>query len=344
MANLPIPQDIFSRLTFIHEYEKNQDGENNTVDPASIINDYQPHILTNFNLSHHLPPDHLATQLYRDAMTVPADRIPLFIPPAIGTNFPIGDPNYITQPRNTSLLPALIAAQAIKVDFRQYDIVSERNSLRKIAMNVKIYAVGVMRYGKTLLLRRYGRRSVNRNDVGILFEEMCTPNYPSGAEYKYLIEGRIGTLRTLVTAEIDAVSNGNNQNNNSIELTCRKEEKFQNKVDVWLQTFLSGTATLKVGHRSADEPIRLLGMNDYNTEDLIGQENKIRILQHLHHVLCFLQANVQENRNYIFYRHPRDQPPNDMGLFLYEITNSNDVHRLQFIPKWMLKQMFIRNE
>ncbi|CAF1272770.1 unnamed protein product [Adineta steineri] len=344
MANVSISEDIFNQLTFIREYENNQDGENNAIDSGSIINGYQPRILTDFNLDWQLPADHLAIQLYRDATTVPANRIPFFTAPAINTNFPVGDPNYIPQPRNTSFLPCLIAAKATQVDFRQYDIVSERNSLRKIAMNAEKYAVGVMRYGRTLLLRRYDRRSINRNNVGFLFEEMCTPSYPPGAEYKYLIEGRIGTLRALVTAEIDAVSNENTQTNNSIELTCRKEEKIHNRVDAWLQMFLSGTATLTVGHRSIDEPIRLLGVNNYNIEDLIDQEDKIRLLQHLHQVLRFLQANVQEKRNYILYRHPRNQSSNDMGLFLYEITNPNDIQRLQFMPRWMLEQMFVSNQ
>ena len=85
-------------------------------------------------------------------------------------------------------------------------------------------------------------------------------------------------------------------------------------------------------------------MNNYNTEDLIGQENKIRILQHLHQVLRFLQANVQENRNYILYRYARNQPPNDNSLFSYEVTNPNDIHHLEFTAQWMLRQMFVRNE
>lgn len=241
MANLPIPEDIFGRLTLIDEYGNNQDGENNEADPASLINNYQPLLLTDFNLNRQLPQDPLATQLYRDAMSVPANQIPVFAAPVLGTNFPIGDPNYITQPRNTSLLPCLIAAQASQVDFREYDIVSGRNLLGKIAMNEREeFAVGVMRHGNTLLLRRYyGRRNINRNDPGFLFEEMCTPGYPANAEYKYLIQGKIGSLKTLVTAEIDAVSNEGNQNNRSIELTCRREENIRGRANVWFQTFLS---------------------------------------------------------------------------------------------------------
>ena len=107
---------------------------------------------------------------------------------------------------------------------------------------------------------------------------------------------------------------------------------------------LGGTATLIVGHRSDDEPVQILGLNNHNTEDLIGLKHKIRCLQHLHQVLRFLQTNVQENRNYILYHGASHQLPNDMALFLYEITNSNDIHRLQFIPQWMLNQMFVRNE
>lgn len=104
-------------------------------------------------------------------------------------------------------------------------------------MNAAEYAVGVMHCDKTLLLRRYGRRSVDRNDLGYLFKTMCTPGYPSGVGYKYLIEGTIGALRTLVTARIDAVPNEDNQNNNSVELRCRKNENIQNRGTVWLKTF-----------------------------------------------------------------------------------------------------------
>ncbi|UJR19875.1 hypothetical protein I4U23_023008 [Adineta vaga] len=237
MSNLPIPEDIFDRLSFICEYDNNQSEGNDATDTASLINDYQPRLLTNFDLIWNLPENHLATPLYRDAIKVPANRMPYFTAPAIGTNFPRGDPNYIRQPRNTSLLPSLIDAQAIRVDFRQYDIVSGRNSLRKIAMNAGKYA---------------------------------------------------------------------HIENFSYKLTCRKDENINGKTEFWLQTFISGTATQKM--------------------------------------LRFLQANVQDNRNYILYCHARNQPPNDMGLFLYEITNQNDIHRLQSISEWILKQLFVRNE
>ena len=101
MTNLPISEDIFGRLTCIREYDNNQDGGNNVADSASLINEHQPHILTDFNLNWHLPKDHLATQIYRDAMTVPTNQIPFFTTPAIGTIFPIGDPNYIPHPHPT---------------------------------------------------------------------------------------------------------------------------------------------------------------------------------------------------------------------------------------------------
>lgn len=242
MANLPpIPEDIFQRLTLIAEYNSNKDGENNPMDGAFLINDYQPHVLTDFNLKLNLPEDHLAIREYQDVTTVPANRIPIFTSPIIGTEFPICGPNYINGPRNDSLLPILIAAQAINEDFRQYDIVSGRGLLRKIAMNNEKYAVGVMRHGRTLLLRRYGILTINRNDLGFLFEEMCTPGYPQDAEYKYLIKATIGTFRTLLVAEIDAVAPRDNLNapNNSLELKCSRAENLQRTDDTWLQTFLS---------------------------------------------------------------------------------------------------------
>jgi hypothetical protein len=123
MANLPIPQDVFDRLTLVRQFDNNQTEANDTFDLLSLVNNYDSRVLTAFNLSWYLPADHLATQLYREAITVPANRIPYFTAPRLGENFPVGDQNYIDQPRNTSLLPILIAAQAARVDFRQYDIV-----------------------------------------------------------------------------------------------------------------------------------------------------------------------------------------------------------------------------
>jgi hypothetical protein len=65
-------------------------------------------------------------------------------------------------------------------------------------------------------------------------------------------------------------------------------------------------------------------MDNHNVADLIDQQQQIRILQHLHQVLCFLQTNVEENRSYILYRHHRDHVSDGMGLFLYEVTDQND--------------------
>lgn len=73
MANLPMPQDIFGRLTLISEYENNQNGGEIADDQAALINNYQPHILTDLSIAWQLPEDRLAVREYRDATTVPAN-------------------------------------------------------------------------------------------------------------------------------------------------------------------------------------------------------------------------------------------------------------------------------
>ncbi|UJR18315.1 hypothetical protein I4U23_005217 [Adineta vaga] len=53
---------------------------------------------------------------------------------------------------------------------------------------------------------------------GHRFEKMCTPNYQTDSSYHFLIKGNIGNFKILTTAEIDAVSEANNE---AIELKCR---------------------------------------------------------------------------------------------------------------------------
>ena len=104
-------------------------------------------------------------------------------------------------------------------------------------MNRERYAIGVIRYGNTLLLRRYDdQKSIDMNDVGHVFDQMCTANYQPGSTYKQLIEGNIGNFRTLITADIDAVSQ---ENGSTIELKCRRDHNEQYFDDIWLQVYLS---------------------------------------------------------------------------------------------------------
>jgi hypothetical protein len=238
MNNLPPTlQDIIDRLVLINEFQNGQPQLDGAPNGQSLINIYQPHDLISFNLNRILPEDHLAVQRYQQVITVPADRIPIFVAPNINQDFPQGTGEQIQEPENTSFLRLLIPMIHANVFFSNYNFICERNSLRRIGMNNEEYGMGVIRYGNTLLLRRYDHQiSMNTNSPGIVFKRMCTPNYPPGAGYKKLIEGNIGNLRTLITAEIDAVSQ---ENGKPIELKCKREGDDRHFDDIWLQAYLS---------------------------------------------------------------------------------------------------------
>jgi hypothetical protein len=74
-------------------------------------------------------------------------------------------------------------------------------------------------------------------NIGHRFEQMCTPNYHPRATYHRLVEGYIGDLRTLIAAEIDAISEGNGV---AIELKCKSDDNMsiETRCDYWLQAFL----------------------------------------------------------------------------------------------------------
>ena len=235
MNNSLIPTSALERLNLVGEFQYNLSEMDEEADSMGLVNRYAPHVLTSFNINWNLPADHLATGKYRDVLTIPAGNIPVFTAPHINNLFPGGNADNIDPLVHASLLPILIPAQAVGVDFRQYDIVSERNSLKKIGMNAEEYIIGVIRRGGTLFLRRYDNRPVNRNDPGHLFKQMCTPGYTLPAEYKHLIAGNIGTFRTLITAEIDAVSP---DNGSCLQLKCPQRGVNLRLDDKWLQMFL----------------------------------------------------------------------------------------------------------
>jgi hypothetical protein len=237
MNNLPIPQGIIDRLVHINEFQNGQPQLDGAPNGQSLTNMYQPHDLIDFNLNRILPEDHLAVHEYQKVITVPADRIPTFVAPNIPQDFPKRGQNTIQKPENTSFLRLLIPMKAAGVVFHNYDFICEKNSLRRIGINREEYVMGVIRYGNTLLLRRYDRQEpMDMNFFAHVFKQMCTPDYPPGASYKKLIEGNIGNLRTLITAETDAVSR---ENGNSIELKCKREGDERYFEDFWLQAYLS---------------------------------------------------------------------------------------------------------
>ena len=205
---------------------------------SALADTYSPHVCATFNRNLHLPQDFMSIRDYDPCITTPA-RVPRYREPTPDSVFRVRDgERIINQPNYTSLLPLLISASCNRINIMQYHIISERNSLRKIAMNNENYVIGVQKLGSTLFLRRYDHRRVDMNDAGYRFEQMCTPNYDEIASYHRLIGGCLGELSTLIAAETDAMS----VDNQAIEVKCRlNQSTVRDPIDCWLQAFLGKT-------------------------------------------------------------------------------------------------------
>jgi hypothetical protein len=236
MNELPIDNQTFQRCQIPIIFEVPDDQNGNAGIMLSLADRYLTTIHGAFNLEWNLPQDYTNIRAYEQCMTIPPN-IPYYRQPNPNTEFPRQLSNRcIPQPDYSSLLPLLIAAYRKNINIGDYNIISERNSLRKLAMNNEDYVIGVQRFGPTLFLRRYDHRIVNMNDYGHRFEQMCTPNYHLTANYYQLVEGCFGNLRTLITAETDAIS----EQNEAIELKCRSDPNIpENDLSqYWLQAFL----------------------------------------------------------------------------------------------------------
>lgn len=201
-----------------------------------LVSNCVPKILAAFNLTPGLPKNHMDIPGYGSCV-LRGLQVPYYRKPEVHSLFPW--PSRVRvhrQPKKTSLLPLLITAQRNWIDIRHYDVISERNSFRKIAMNNENYVVGVQRIGRTLFLRRHDERHVDRNNVGYRFERMCRPAYRLDAQFYLMVERSIGNLRTLITAETDAVCE---QTKQPLELKSRlRTNKINQPLDCWLQAFL----------------------------------------------------------------------------------------------------------
>jgi hypothetical protein len=101
---------------------------------------------------------------------------------------------------------------------------------------------------------------------------------------------------------------------------------------------LGGIETVTIGYRSNDRPPRLIELNNRPTNQMIDEQRQINILQRIHQVLLFLQRNVEQKRSYLLIS--QGQPQN-MRLFLYEVTNQNDQQRLTFAPECLFNRLGI---
>ncbi|CAF1476467.1 unnamed protein product [Adineta ricciae] len=310
----------------------------------SLVDSYAPQLRGSCTLYWYLPRDPLNITEYRRCTVLPA-HTPYFAPPAIPAYLPGGPRQraHVCKPFYTSLLPLLLTARHARVDIRQYDIVCERNSIRKFVNNNEDYIISVARVGSTIFLRRHpSYRSVDRNDVGFRFEQMCTiQNGFVDGTYHRLVEGRIGELRVLILAETDAVKQENFRE--SIELKC--QQKFVNKSkqhDWWLQAFLGGTNTIIHGRRLNADRSQITHIKEYDISELSDAQTKIQSFQRIHRVLQFLRANVFEERTYLL-RQQTDDQIKKKKIYLYEAINDADIEILTFITRDILDQLAINH-
>lgn len=240
MSELPIDNETFKRCQMLFAF-KDFDNQNVRKPAKSyLVRDYSPRVCAQFNLGLTLPENYTNIDAYEQCMRT-SRSMPYYTQPEPGAALPPRvSRRSISQPKYSSLLPLLIAAHRNAIHIDQYQVVSERHSLRKIAMNDEDYVVGVQKFGQTLFLRRYGYRRVNMDDSGHRFEEMCTPNYRLKAYHYQLIEGQLDNIKTLITAETDAVDR---QNHQAIELKCRinGDVPAHDRSQYWLQAFLGNS-------------------------------------------------------------------------------------------------------
>ena len=237
MGELPIDNETFRRCQMLFAFQDLDDQNSNSSANPVLVRDYSPGVCAQFNLAWALPEDYTSIQAYEQCIGI-YPSIPYYTQQKPGSKLPpMRRKRRIPQPKYSSLLPLMIVAQRNDINIDYYQVVSERHCLRKIAMNSEDYVVGVQKFGQTLFLRRYDCRRVNMNDHGYRFEEMCTPHYRLRAGYYQLIEGRFRNIRTLITAETDAIDR---QNGQAIELKCRVNENVsaQDRSKYWLQAFL----------------------------------------------------------------------------------------------------------
>lgn len=236
MSDSTIRKSIFDDCELSVEFTN---AYSQSLDPlmlSSLTSTYTARVCGAFNLKLDLPNDHTCIKKYSQCIITPA-VIPLYQEPSCNSTFPGRSHNSFITQQPSSLLPLLIGAYRSNIDIRQYHIISERNSLRKIGLCNENYAIGVRKMDSVLFLRRHDRRVVDMNDFGLRFERMCTPDYHVNASYHELVEGCIGDLRMLISAETDAVT----KDNKAIELKCTLKPGLDNRKahDLWLQTFLS---------------------------------------------------------------------------------------------------------
>ncbi|CAF2107848.1 unnamed protein product [Rotaria magnacalcarata] len=326
-----LPNSLFTRLQLVMALDDFPDQLEDAS--SSYVDSYDARVLGSCTLAWHLPTDPLSVSNYRRCSVIPG-QVPYYVPPLLPCPLPSDSrPNSrIVKPTLASILPLLLTARQVRVDVRQYDFVSERNSLRKFMLNDEDYIISVMRFDNTIFLRRHAAYySIDRNDKGYRFEEMCTTtsNYLDG-DYHQLTEGRIGELRTLILAETDAIKQ---ENGEAIELKSHKNLSGKwMQHDWWSQAYLSGTNTIIHGRQSNNQASEISHLVEYRVSQLSDNQSKIESFQRLHRILQFLRSNVIERRTYLLRRHHDPVAPKRATLLaLLDDELNGWVHHVQYI-------------
>jgi hypothetical protein len=93
-----------------------------------------------------------------------------------------------------------------------------------------------------------------------------------------------------------------------------------------------------VGHRSTNEPPRLIGIRNYDASTIIDDQLKNKTLELLYRVLRFLLVKVETGGTYLFSRR-YDPHIGKHGLYLYKVDDEDQEQQLRFISQPMLDQL-----
>ncbi|XP_037042268.1 uncharacterized protein LOC119078705 [Bradysia coprophila] len=321
--------DLNARLQFIAAFE--EDPVELTME-SSIFESYVPRMLGSCSTLVKMPGNPLDVKAFKGSVKIPG-RAPFFRQPKLPQRVPaVSKPRMIVEPKYPSLTPILMTAHFSGINLRLYHVVSQRNSLRKLAMNDEDFVVNVVRFGSTLYLRRFLHyRTTDRNNIGFRFEEMCTGSREN-FDFNQLIDGRIGGYKILMMGKVETIRKGSGE---SIELKCQKHRaNMADKVDWWLQAYLIGTKTIIHGRRTDSDETIVSSIEEYDRETMLGRPQKNLLFNRLHGVLKFLFSNVTSDRTFMLRGYKDERGQRRMRLF--EVIDSVDKQKLEFMTKTLI--------
>ncbi|KAG4070817.1 hypothetical protein HA402_011043 [Bradysia odoriphaga] len=198
-----LPNGLIARLKFITTFE--EDPVELTIESA-IFESYVPRVLSSCSTPVKLPANPLDVEAFKRSVKMPG-QAPLFRQPKLPQRIPaLSKRKMVVEPKYPSLIPLLMTAHFSGINLRLYHVVSQRNSLRKLAMNDEDFVVNVVRFESTLYLRRFSQyRTSDKNNIGFRFEEMCVSGRKDNFDFNQLIDGKIGEFKVLMMGEVDTI-------------------------------------------------------------------------------------------------------------------------------------------